>query len=144
MEAKDVYFRLKEQWIQSRGLERDNAQRELDSFFNSLTPKEKELVNEAIAEDFVHIRYKIDEAKDLKKRIEIRKMLSEVLPFISVSEFAKQYFGKSASWLHQRINGNEVHGKVATFTPKELSILADALKDVSAKLMHAATAFGVL
>ena len=141
MEAKEVYFRLKEQWIQSQGTERDHAQRELDAFFDSLTPEEKELVNEAIAEDFVRIRHKIGEAKDLKKRIEVRRMLSEVLPFISVSEFAKQYFGKSASWLHQRINGNEVHGKVATFTPEELSILADALKDVGAKLTHAATAF---
>lgn len=64
-----------------------------------------------------------------------------VSPFISVSEFAKQYFGKSASWLHQRINGNAVHGKVATFTPAELNTLANALKDVAGKLTHAAAAF---
>ncbi|MFR5757746.1 MAG: DUF5053 domain-containing protein [Bacteroides cellulosilyticus] len=28
-----------------------------------------------------------------------------------------------------RINGNAVHGKVATFTPTELTTLANALKD---------------
>ena len=71
----------------------------------------------------------------------MRKILSETLPFISVSEFAKTYFGKSASWLHQRINGNEVHGKTATFTPDELHQLADALNDVANKLKKAATAF---
>jgi len=41
--------------------------------------------------------------------------------------------------LHQRINGNEVHGKVVTFTEKELKILSDALKDVADKLNNAAT-----
>ena len=82
----------------------------------------------------------VDDAKKMKKQIEVRKILSEVLPFISVSEFAKQYFDKSASWLHQRINGNEVHGKVATFTEMELKILSDALKDVANKLNNAASA----
>ncbi len=141
MGVKEEYFRLKEQWIQSRGAEREIAQHELDAFFNSLNDKEKELVNEAIAEDFERIHKKIDEAKEIKKRIEIRQMLAEVLPFISISEFAKQYFGKSASWLHQRINGNEVHGKAAAFTSEELNVLAKALNDVANKLTNAASAF---
>lgn len=74
----------------------------------------------------------------MKRQIEVRKILSDILPFISVSEFAKQYFDRSASWLHQRINGNEVHGKVVAFTEKELNILSDALKDVADKLNNAA------
>ena len=107
----------------------------------SLGEEEKELVNAAVAEDFAHVHKIIDESKELRERIEVRKQLEGVLPFISVSEFAKRYFGKSASWLHQRINGNAVHGKVATFTPTELTTLANALKDVAGKLTHAASAF---
>ena len=84
---------------------------------------------------------KTDEAHELKQRIEVRKVLTDTLPFISVSEFARVYFGKSASWLHQRINGNAVHGKVAEFTPAELARLAEALKDVAGKLSQAAAAF---
>ncbi len=141
MGVKEVYFRLKEQWIQSSDAEREIAQHELDAFFNSLNDKEKKLVNEAIAEDFERIHKKIDEAKEIKQRIEVRKMLAEVLPFISISEFAKQYFGKSASWLHQRVNGNEVHGKAAAFTSEELNLLAKALNDVASKLTNAASAF---
>lgn len=141
MRIKENYFRLKEQWIKARGIEREIAQHELDTFFESLNEEEKELVNEAIAEDFTRIHKKIDEAKELKKRIDIRKALAETLPFISVSEFAKQYFGKSASWMHQRINGNEVHGKAAAFTGKELDALANALKDVASKLNQAASKF---
>ena len=141
MGVKEDYFRLKEQWIQARDAEREIAQRGLDTFFESLNEEEKVLVNEAVVEDFACIHGKIDEAKTLKKQIEIRKVLAETLPFISISELAKQYFGKSASWLHQRINGNEVHGKAAVFTNKELNILADALKDVASKLNRAATKF---
>ena len=130
MDVKKEYFRLKELWIKSSSSERDEAERKLNAFFESLGEEEKELVNAAVAEDFAHVHKIIDESKELRE-----------LPFISVSEFAKRYFGKSASWLHQRINGNAVHGKVATFTPTELTTLANALKDVAGKLTHAASAF---
>ena len=141
MGVKEDYFRLKEQWIKARGDERDAAQRELDAFFDSLSESDKELVNEAVSEDFARIHKKIDEAKALKREIEVRRILADTLPFISVSEFAKQYFGKSASWLLQRINGNEVHGKRASFTSEEMNTLASALKDVANRLTKAASAF---
>ena len=140
MDVKKEYFRLKELWIKSSSSERDEAERKLNVFFESLGEEEKELVNAAVAEDFAQVYKIIDESKELRGRIEVLK-LEGVLPFISVSEFAKRYFGKSASWLHQRINGNAVHGKVATFTPTELTTLANALKDVAGKLTHAASAF---
>ena len=139
MDVKKEYFRLKELWIKSSSSERDEAERKLNVFFESLGEEEKELVNAAVAEDFAQVYKIIDESKELRGRIEVRKQLEGVLPFIS--EFAKRYFGKSASWLHQRINGNAVHGKVATFTPTELTTLANALKDVAGKLTHAASAF---
>ena len=109
MDIKKEYFRLKELWIKSSSSERDEAERKLNAFFESLGEEEKELVNAAVAEDFAHVHKIIDESKELRERIEVRKQLEGVLPFISVSEFAKRYFGKSASWLHQRINGNAVH-----------------------------------
>ena len=139
MDVKKEYFRLKELWIKSSSSERDEAERKLNVFFESLGEEEKELVNAAVAEDFAQVYKIIDESKELRGRIEVRKQLEGVLPL--VSEFAKRYFGKSASWLHQRINGNAVHGKVATFTPTELTTLANALKDVAGKLTHAASAF---
>ena len=110
----------------------------MDDFFDSLRPEDQKELQVAIDEDFARIHQVVEDAKKMKRQIEVRKVLSEVLPFISVSEFAKQYFDKSASWLHQRINGNEVHGKVATFTEKELKTLSDALKDVADKLNNAA------
>lgn len=143
MGVREDFFRLKEACISSTGEAKEKAEREMDAFFASLSPEDGDELKDAVTEDFDRIHKVIDEATVLKKRIEIRKVLAETLPFISVSEFAKQYFGKSASWLHQRINGNEVHGKSATFTDSEMNTLANALKDVAAKLNKAASIFAV-
>lgn len=141
MGVREDFFRLKNACMHSTGAAKEKAEREMDAFFASLKPEDQEELQAAVSEDFARIHKSIDELKELKKRIEVRKVLSETLPFISVSEFAKRYFGKSASWLHQRINGNEVHGKAATFTDAELNTLADALKDVAGKLNKAASSF---
>ena len=138
MGVKEVFSRLKAACLQAKGDDREKADQEMDRFFDSLRPEDQKELQAAIDEDFARIHQVVEDAKKMKRQIEVRKILSEVLPFISVSEFAKQYFDKSASWLHQRINGNEVHGKVATFTEKELKILSDALKDVADKLNNAA------
>ena len=138
MGVKEDFFRLKAACLQAKGSDREKAEQEMDRFFDSLRPEDQQELQAAIDEDFVRIHQVVDDAKKMKKQIEVRKILSEVLPFISVSEFAKQYFNKSTSWLHQRINGCEVHGKVATFTEKDLNILSDALKDVADKLNNAA------
>lgn len=141
MGVKEDYFKLKEQWMQTRGSERERVQAELDAFFDGLNAEDQVLVNEAVTEDLARIHQKVGEAKSLKKRIDVRERLDQVLPFISVSEFARVYFGKSASWMHQRINGNAVHGKVAEFTPEELKTLTRALEDVASRLMKVASTF---
>ncbi|WP_174646802.1 DUF5053 domain-containing protein [Bacteroides sp. Marseille-P8574] len=141
MGVKEKFFRLKEACVKSKGADRIKADQEMEAFFNSIRPEDEAELQAAVSEDFARIHEDIEEAKILRQRIEVRKILFEILPFISVSEFSKTYFGKSASWLHQRINGNEVHGKTATFTSGELHQLADALNDVADKLKKAATAF---
>ena len=60
--------------------------------------------------------------------------MEPILPYISVSSLAKDYFGKSTSWFYQRLNGNIIHCKAAAFTDKELNVLKDALQDVASKL----------
>ena len=63
----------------------------MEAFFNSIRPEDEAELQEAVTEDFARIHNDIEEAKILKQRIEVRKILSETLPFISVSEFAKTY-----------------------------------------------------
>lgn len=55
MNAKEKYLNLKDSWIKARGEERDSVQHELDQFFASLTEEEKNLVSEAVSEDFARL-----------------------------------------------------------------------------------------
>ncbi len=64
----------------------------------------------------------------------VREQLNEILPYISISTIAKNYFGKSKAWFYQRMNGNIVNGKPAQFTAEEIEKLNFALQDLSKKL----------
>ena len=65
----------------------------------------------------------------------MKEQIKEILPVISLSFVAKEYFGKTKEWLYQRINGNIVNGKPAKFTDEEKMTLNLALKDIAEKLM---------
>lgn len=70
-----------------------------------------------------------------------RARLGDVPEAISFSYIAKKYFGKSRAWLMQKVNGNMVNGKQATFTDEERVQFREALQDISKQLSVAALAF---
>ena len=45
-----------------------------------------------------------------------------------------EYFGKSRGWLMQKVNGNKVNGKIASFTDEERRQFREALQDLSEKM----------
>ena len=63
-----------------------------------------------------------------------RKM-GDTPKFINWTQIATTYFGKSQSWLMQRINGNIVNGKEAHFNAAEAKQLEAALHDLGNKLL---------
>ena len=67
---------------------------------------------------------------DIKLRAELI-LNKDIIPF---SYIAKNYFNRSKSWLYQRLNGNSVNGKQATFSPEEMKIFNSALQDISNKI----------
>lgn len=77
----------------------------------------------------------ITETNEEVRAMIVKEQLKEILPVISLSFIAKQYFGKTKEWLYQRINGNVVNGKPAKFTDEEKERLNFALKDIADKLM---------
>jgi hypothetical protein len=58
--------------------------------------------------------------------------------YVNFSAIARDYYNRSANWLHQRLHGYEVNGKPAQFKPEEVDTFARALRDISAKLATAA------
>jgi len=77
---------------------------------------------------------KIEEAREVIKRVDVYLALSDVAKYISLSQIAKDYFGKSRYWLYQRIKRSVVNGKPAEFTPSDREKLAKALKDIADRL----------
>lgn len=60
--------------------------------------------------------------------------MKEVADILPLSYIAKNYFGKSAAWLYQRINGNKVRGKVYTLNREEVDTFNRALKEIGNKI----------
>ena len=72
--------------------------------------------------------------------VDVCALLSEVKDFVRLAPLAERYFGKGGAWLSQRINGNLVNGKPASFTSSELQKLSAALADVGIHLISASRA----
>ena len=77
----------------------------------------------------------IKETNERARDIIVKNQIRDILPIISLSFIAKEYFGKTKEWLYQRINGNIVNGKPAQFTEEEKKTLNFALKDIADRLM---------
>lgn len=75
-----------------------------------------------------------DEAEDLLQQLTVKQQLSTISSIVSLSYIAKNYFGKSAAWLSQRINGSKVRGKIYTLNQKDVETLNYAIQDISKKL----------
>lgn len=85
----------------------------------------------------------LSEAKEIRKEADMKLLLSGVDNYLSLSQIAQDYFGKTRSWLYQRINGAIVNGKPAQFTPEEQQQLSNALLDISNKLKDTALRLGI-
>lgn len=131
MDKVKRFFELKELWKKASEVERSDIDHELSDLMDSMNETERESLFEGVSDDFKRMR---QEVADIKRTLSIRQQMEPILPYISVSSLAKDYFGKSTSWFYQRLNGNIIHGKAAAFTDKELNVLKDALQDVASKL----------
>ncbi|MDR1054450.1 MAG: DUF5053 domain-containing protein, partial [Prevotellaceae bacterium] len=72
------------------------------------------------------------------KKFVVKRKLEAVMPFITLSEISRQYFGNSRQWLYQRINEDNVNGKPAEFTGNEIKRLSEALEDIADRLKSTA------
>lgn len=96
-----------------------------------LTEKERATVSDFLLHGLKDIEHSID---GIEKELKIRDQLKEVADILPLSYIAKNYFGKSAAWLYQRINGNKVRGKVYTLNREEVATFNRALKEIGNKI----------
>ena len=118
MDKTERFFELKELWKKSDEAHRVEIDKEISELLESMDTEDDERLLEGVKQDFANIHNKLE---DVRQEV-LRDKMKEVLPAIS------------SSWFYQRLNGNKVNGKEATFTPNELSTLSAALNDIGKKL----------
>lgn len=70
----------------------------------------------------------------------VKSQLKDILISISWRSIAKDYFGKSSSWIYQRLDGIDGNGKPTDFSAEEKETLRGALLDLSERLKRSAEA----
>ena len=124
----DITSLMQEMHNANTEVERVSVKNKITTQFDALSETEKELVRDAFLKSLDNV---IDEGKILLKEVDLKIEMLEISKFISLSQVAKKYFGKSRTWLYQRLYGYSVNGKPAQFTPAERQTLATALKDIA-------------
>lgn len=97
----------------------------------ALVEKQATDADRQIAQKFIE-----DKLEEVEQSVKLlRQSISEEdYKLLPLSYIAKTYFGKSASWLLQRINGYQVRGKVYTLNEEQKGVFNRAVQDISKRL----------
>lgn len=131
--------KLRDLITEFRSLKTETEKKDFDqkmmSTLSEMSPEERKAFRRAF---LASARRTLSEAKEIKEEAEIKLLLNGVESYLSLSQIAHDYFGKSRSWLYQRINGAIVNGKPAQFTPEEQIQFSNALLDISNRIKSTA------
>jgi hypothetical protein len=67
-----------------------------------------------------------------------KAQLDDIILEVSWAEIARTYFGKSSSWIYNKLNGRDGNGGQGDFTDFEKETLRNALFDISDRIRKAA------
>lgn len=121
--------------------------------FKSMTPEERTVFQEERARKIEAMpaedrktftdatKEGLDAVKSDLQDVKLALELGDIANALSLSYIAKVYFGKSKTWLYQRLNRNKVNGKPAQFTDEERKRFAEALQDLSRRINETALKF---
>lgn len=139
-ELKQEFLTMRESFNYMGEDERGSFQELIDQYLSDKTAEETQMIADIMLEC---VNEDIEKADALIRETRLRKVLEKVYDAVSWSYIAKTYFGKSRSWLNQRLNNFLVNGKEAQFTADELSQLQKALLDLSGDIKNTALELGV-
>ena len=93
------------------------------------SPEQRKMVDEMARRSMEQVG---EELKEIEREVLRGKMDEKVYKLTPWGYIAKEYFGKSAAWLSQRINGTPVRGQVYTLNAEQKETLNRALSEVGA------------
>ena len=112
----------------------DDIIRRFNESNGQMTEAEKDAYGAKVAADIDKMLTVVDDDLEVLKAEKIRSAMGDLGNAISFAYIAKHYFGKSQSWLTQRLNGSIVNGKAARFNKTELIQFQNAIHDLGRKL----------
>ena len=118
--------------------EKDAIMTRCDARYDEMSDEQKAEFRKMCKDAVKRIYDDVMDDKAARRTEELRMQLKTLAPALSLGYIAKTYFGKSSTWLYQRLNGNVVNGKVAHFTCEEIKTFKAALADLGARLSSAA------
>nr|DAR05751.1 MAG TPA: protein of unknown function (DUF5053) [Caudoviricetes sp.] len=67
------------------------------------------------------------------------QLLDDIVDDVSWGRLSQEYFGKSSSWMYNKLHGRDGNGGVGEFTPTEKEQLQGALYDIAERIRKAAS-----
>ena len=125
-EAKKLIEELKE--LMGRfDRQSEERVREIAKWFGEHQDEEtQKLYNDFMEDGLSHIETEL---------VDIRRQIAdEDYRLLPIGVIAEKYFGKSHSWLSQRLNGTPVRGKVYTLNAEQKAIFNRAVREIGQRI----------
>jgi hypothetical protein len=114
---------------------RNLSEKEFDALIDSFLGGKTELEKEKVGASLIDVKLsKWEEYQKVSKELSVLEQLDGLEEFVNMANISRTYFGKTKSWIYQRLHGYPVHGKPAKFTNEEKKRLSEALLSLSDNL----------
>ena len=107
--------------------ESETRRNEISAWFKeNHSPETEEIFSKFVDDGLSEIEAEVE---DIRHQMEDKDY--RLLP---IGVIAEEYFGKSRSWLSQRINGTKVRGKSYTLNEEQKALFNRAIKEIAARI----------
>ena len=107
--------------------ESETRMNEISAWFKeNNSPETEEIFSKFVDDGLSEIEAEVE---DIRHQMEDKDY--RLLP---IGVIAEEYFGKSRSWLSQRINGTKVRGKSYTLNEEQKALFNRAIKEIAARI----------
>lgn len=91
-------------------------------------------MNEAVQHIVASVNNRLDNIENTIEAYTLHERMGTLTEAVNLAYIARRYFGKTRQWLYQRLKGQMVNGKPATFTETEETTFITALHEIGLQL----------
>jgi len=122
-ELMDEYMALASKQDAVSKERRDEIHRYLSA---NATEEDKKYISEVVVDKVAHLKLEVAALRE--------QLATDDYKLLPLRYIAQKYFGKSAAWLSQRLNGSEVRGHVYTLNTEQKGIFNRAVREIGQRI----------